>query len=94
MMDYSYFFTNIYSYPFFIFGPFFLVIAAWSLVWKGIALWKAGRNNQLYWYIALLIINTFGILEIIYLFFFRKNMNPRMTHLDHIPKNIKKKRRR
>jgi hypothetical protein len=45
-----------------------LVIGAWSYVWKGIALWKAARRDQVGWYIVLLIINTAGILEIIYVF--------------------------
>ncbi|MEG3069987.1 MAG: DUF5652 family protein [Candidatus Syntrophopropionicum ammoniitolerans] len=43
-----------------------------GLVWKGIALWYTARNSQLVWYIALLIVNTLGILEIIYLLFFRR----------------------
>jgi hypothetical protein len=42
--------------------------SVWSIVWKGIALWQAARRDQLGWYIALLIINTLGILEIIYIF--------------------------
>lgn len=47
-------------------------LIAWSLIWKGIALWYTARNSQLAWYIALLIVNTLGILEIIYLLFFRR----------------------
>lgn len=43
----------------------------WELVWKGIALWKAGRNNQPGWFVAILILNTAGILEIIYIAFFQ-----------------------
>ncbi len=53
-------------------SPLFYLIIAWAVVWKGIALWHAARNRQLVWYIALLIVNTVGILEIIYLAFFRK----------------------
>lgn len=53
-------------------SPIFYLLIAWSVVWKGIALWHSARNKQLVWYIALLIINTAGILEIIYLIFFRK----------------------
>jgi len=44
----------------------------WSLGWKGTALWKAGRNNQPYWFVALLIVNTVGLLEIIYIVWFQK----------------------
>lgn len=50
----------------------FVVAIAWSAVWKGIALWKCGRNKQLAWFIVLLIVNTVGILEIIYLLFFQR----------------------
>jgi methionyl-tRNA synthetase len=50
----------------------FIVIVAWSLAWKGVALWKAARNNQLYWFTGLLIVNTVGILEIIYIYVFAK----------------------
>jgi methionyl-tRNA synthetase len=48
------------------------LIIAWSIIWKALALWYAARNNQLVWYIVLVIVNTVGILEIIYLLFFRK----------------------
>ncbi len=44
----------------------------WSLIWKGIALWKAARAGQMVWFICILVINTVGILEIIYLSFFQK----------------------
>ncbi len=44
----------------------------WSIVWKGIALWRAGRNGHLAWFIVLLIVNTVGILEIIYIFVFSR----------------------
>jgi len=43
------------------------LIVAWSLAWKGWALWRAARFKHVGWYIALLIINTIGIFEIIYL---------------------------
>ncbi len=49
-----------------------LLLVVWSMVWKGIALWKCGRNDQLGWYVILFIINTAGILEMIYLAFFQK----------------------
>jgi len=45
----------------------FLPLIIWSIIWKGWALWRAARLKQEGWYIALLIINTFGIFEIIYL---------------------------
>ena len=48
------------------------VIFLWSLLWKGIALWKEAKLEQRNWFIAILIINTMGIVEIIYLFGFAK----------------------
>ena len=53
-------------------SPLLPLLLAWEIVWKSIALWKAARNNQLYWYIALAILNTVGILPIVYILFFQK----------------------
>ncbi len=50
----------------------FIVITVWELFWKGMALWRAARNNNLYWFIALLLLNTLGILPILYLYVFSK----------------------
>ena len=50
----------------------FLVAAIWTIPWKGVALWRAARNQSLAWFIVLLIINTLGILDIIYIFIFSK----------------------
>jgi len=49
----------------------FLAIA-WTLPWKGIALWKAAGNKHLWWFVALFLLNTLAILEIIYIFAFSK----------------------
>jgi len=49
----------------------FLLIL-WTLPWKGVALWRASRNGHKKWFIALLVINTLAVLEIIYIFFFSK----------------------
>ena len=49
-----------------------LILSIWALIWKGIALWKASKNGSKPWFIALLILNTLGILEIIYIFYFSK----------------------
>ena len=53
------------------FLPFLFVAVIWTLILKGFALWHAERCNQKWWFVALLIINTFGILEIVYLIWFR-----------------------
>ena len=44
----------------------------WSILWKGLALWRSARMNHKGWFIALLIINTVGIFEIVYLIVTRK----------------------
>lgn len=47
-----------------------LVLLVWTIPLKGIALWRAARKNHLNWFIALLIINTVGLLEAAYIFHF------------------------
>ncbi|MBU3926046.1 hypothetical protein KJ763_02670 [Patescibacteria group bacterium] len=47
-----------------------LLLSLWVLPWKGVALWKSSHNNHKWWFIAMLIINSLAILEIIYIFFF------------------------
>jgi methionyl-tRNA synthetase len=48
------------------------IIYAWSIAWKGLALWKAAKMEQRNWFIVILILNTFGVIEITYLFYFAK----------------------
>ncbi len=48
------------------------LLVLWVLPWKGIALWRAAKNSHKKWFIAILILNTLAILEIIYIFFFSK----------------------
>jgi hypothetical protein len=50
----------------------FSVLVVWELIWKGIALWKAARESQKLWFIAILVLNTIGILPILYIFMFNK----------------------
>lgn len=45
-----------------------ILIALWVLPWKGVALWKAAKNGSKPWFIVLLILNTLGVLEILYIF--------------------------
>jgi len=50
----------------------FIAIALWSFVWKGIALWTSARLDSKGWFITLLLINTLGILDILYIYIFSK----------------------
>lgn len=45
----------------------FILLLLWGLIWTGIALWRSAQRNQLYWFVAMLIVNTVGVLPIIYL---------------------------
>jgi hypothetical protein len=38
---------------------------------KAIGLWKAIKNNDMYWFVAIFVLNTAGILPAIYLLFFQ-----------------------
>ncbi len=60
-------FTNLFSQPW-----VYITLLVWSLVWKGLALWKAAGKKQLIWFIAFLVINTSGLLEILYIFYLNK----------------------
>jgi hypothetical protein len=48
------------------------LVIIWTLLWKGFALWRSAQLRQKYWFMAILLINTLGILEIIYLYFVSK----------------------
>ncbi len=52
--------------------PLITFLILWDGIWKLIALWRAGRNNHLAWFICIGIFNTVGILPIIYLLIYRK----------------------
>ena len=49
-----------------------IILLIWSTIWKGIALWKAAHREEKVWFVAILIVNTFGLLEIIYIFVITK----------------------
>lgn len=52
-----------------------VLVIVWSIFWKGVALWKSAREDSRFWFVAFLLINTFGILEILYLFVFSKGFS-------------------
>lgn len=55
-------------------GLVLILLMTWSIIWKGFALWKAARAGSKVWFIIILIVNTFGILEIIYIFAVKPKM--------------------
>lgn len=52
--------------------PFIIVLIVWDGIWKLLAMWKAGRNNHLSWFICIAVINSMGILPIIYILMYSK----------------------
>lgn len=54
----------------------FLLILVWSIFWKGLALWATARKGEKIWFLVFLVVNTIGILEIIYLFVVTKEGKP------------------
>jgi len=62
----------------------------WEMIWKGIGLWRAGRNKQVGWFVFIFILNTLGILPIIYLLFFQRKPKKAVAK----PKKAKKRKRR
>ena len=48
------------------------VLLVFEVVMKGFGMWHSARNGQRNWFIAILVLNTVGILPIIYLQFFQK----------------------
>ena len=52
--------------------PVLIILMIWETVWKLIALWRAGCNNHLVWFVCIALINTVGILPIVYILMHRK----------------------
>lgn len=58
-----------------------VLIVLWVLFWKGYAVWTAARMGHKRWFIALIVLNTFSILDIYYLF---KVANKKMSDIKAI----------
>jgi hypothetical protein len=67
-----------------------IMVALAIILFKGLALWQSARHSQKWWFIALLILNTIGILPLIYLFFFR----PDRKKTNIFGQKLKRKRKR
>jgi hypothetical protein len=74
---------DIFTLSFVGFGFLALLLLLWNLVWKGFALWIAARHKSKVWYIVMLVLNTFGILEILYIFIFSKRKKHPHDHKKH-----------
>ena len=65
-----------------------VILIIWIYIWKGLALWKSARLSQPIWFVILFVVNTVGILEILYIFLFSE------IKLDGKKKKKRTKRRR
>ena len=48
------------------------ILIIWTLVWKCLALWRAARSGAKIWFVVLLLVNTVGLLDLLYYFFIHK----------------------
>ena len=48
-----------------------VLVSVWEVVWKGFGLWHSAQAKHKGWFIAILIVNLFGLVPIIYLIWFR-----------------------
>jgi len=67
-------------------------IILWDAIWRGFALWTAAKYQQKGWFIALLLINSIGILPIIYLLGYKPKRKSQNIVLTKSVKNSKRKR--
>lgn len=64
-------FMDVITFPIWAIVLFYVLVLV-AIVFKGISLWKSGRNNQITWFVVLFIFNTLGILPLVYLGWFQK----------------------
>ncbi|MDD2678245.1 MAG: DUF5652 family protein [Candidatus Paceibacterota bacterium] len=62
------------------------IVLIWSIFWKGMALWKAAQRRDKLWFIAILILNTLGILDIFYLYVYVRLIDQKKAAENKIPK--------
>lgn len=68
-----------------------LIVVLWELIWKGLALWHSAKEGRKGWFIALLIVNSLGILPIIYLIWFRQKKEEVDSETDDVDEETEEK---
>ncbi len=68
-----------------------ITILAWTAVWKLLALWKSARKKHVAWFIILAIVNTLGILEILYIYIFSETRSGKKSQSSKKPKRKRRK---
>jgi len=69
-----------------------VVIIIWELIWTGLACWKSARRNSPIWFILFLVLNTVGILEILYIFVFSELGKPKRPSRPKKSRKVKSKK--
>jgi hypothetical protein len=72
----------------------FVILMAWSAVWKGIALWKSAGKKHTVWFIVLFITNTLGILDILYIYIFSEMKYGSKEQEKPVRRTVRRRRRR
>jgi hypothetical protein len=54
-----------------------ILIVIWEAVWTAIAMWRAAKNNHIFWFVVFFLVNLLAIPEIIYLVVTRKKNSKR-----------------
>ena len=80
-----------YSYSHFFMGGIGF-LALWDMVWKGLALWRAARRKEQWWFLALFLINSIGILPIAYLLIWGKE-EEKTKVVTRVVRVVKKKKK-
>lgn len=70
------------------------LVVVWDAIWKLIALWKSARNKHYAWFIIMGIVNTIGILPILYIYIFSKLGKPKnSSEKKPIKKKVSRRKR-
>jgi len=71
----------------------FYALSVWSLIWKGFAMWRSSQKKEKIWFIVFLIVNTFGLLEILYLFVFSRPKKEKLVKEETKKKESEEKKK-
>jgi len=79
-----------YQQPFY-FLFLLILLSVWELVWKGFGLWYSAQYKQKGWFMVMLLLNTAGLLPIVYLIWFKPKQK-RELPLKSSTKSVRKKK--
>ncbi|OGY56185.1 MAG: hypothetical protein A2119_00980 [Candidatus Colwellbacteria bacterium GWA2_46_10] len=84
-----------------------VLIQIWDLIWKSLALWRAARSRDVFWFVLLILVNSAGLLPAFYLFYMSKSPKRKILHIkmpsitkvggdkvEDIKKSLKKKNKK